>query len=101
MTKREPYLPWLKWPIFQVGASVLLLVLTECLHTGQGRDLVTVVEDIDEKGAVIGGETLSSREAQDLNRGRLFTRNLVEEGGCLLADSLQSALTSSIHVSRC
>ena len=62
---------------------------------------MAVVEDISSKGAVISGETLSERETEDLNRGRLFTRNLVEEGGCLLADCLQSALTSSMQVCVC
>lgn len=59
------------------------------------------MQDISSKGAIISGETLSEREREDLNRGRLFTRNLVEEGGCLLADCLQSALASSIQVCVC
>lgn len=68
------------------------------LCIGQGQDLVAIVEDIGLDGAVIAGETLSDREIQDLNRGRLFTRNIMEESGCLLADSLHSGLIASIKV---
>lgn len=69
------------------------------LCIGQGQDLVALVEDIGLDGrAVIAGETLSDREIQDLNRGRLFTRNIMEESGCLLADSLHSGLIASIKV---
>lgn len=59
---------------------------------------MAVVKDISNNEAVIAGETLSSREIEDLNRGRLFIRNLVEEGGCFLADSLESALSISVKV---
>ena len=58
---------------------------------------MAVVEDIPEE-ATIAGETLSAREVQDLNRGRLFVRNLIEEGGCYLSDTLHSALRASIQV---
>lgn len=64
---------------------------------GQSRDVVSVVEDIS-AGATIAGEALSDREIQDLNRGRLFIRNLVEEGGCLLSDSIESALSASVQM---
>ena len=57
-----------------------------------------MVEDICADGT-IAGEALSTREIQDLNRGRLFIRNLVEEGGCLLSDSISSALTAAVQVS--
>lgn len=67
-------------------------------YTGQTQELVVVVEDICIEGATIAGETLSARETQDLNRGRLFVRNLVEEGGCLLADCVASALTATVQV---
>lgn len=57
-----------------------------------------MVEDICADGT-IAGEALSTREIQDLNRGRLFIRNLVEEGGCQLSDSISSALTAVVQVS--
>ena len=56
------------------------------------------MEDIPTEGACVAGEALSLREIQDLNRGRLFVRNLVEESGCLLADTIESALASSVQV---
>lgn len=59
---------------------------------------MAVVEDIAVEGAIIAGETLSPREVEDLNRGRLFVRNLIEEGGCFLADTIPSALSVSIKV---
>lgn len=58
---------------------------------------MAVVEDIPE-GTAIADETLSVREVEDLNRGRLFVRNLIEEGGCFLADVLHDALTATIQV---
>ncbi len=65
---------------------------------GQEKDLVVVVEDIAAEGAAIAGENLSGREVEDLNRGRLFVRNLIEEGGSFLADTLDSALSASVQV---
>ena len=60
---------------------------------------MSVVEDIPvDTQTAIGGEVLSPREVEDLNRGRLFTRNLIEEGGCILTSSLTSALSDSIKV---
>lgn len=60
---------------------------------------MAVVEDIAPDTAQIRGEALSAREVEDLNRGRLFVRNLLEEGrGSFLADDLSSALDATVTV---
>lgn len=52
-----------------------------------------MVEDIVPGAVEIRGEPLSEREVQDLNRGRLFVRNLLEEGqASLLTDNVTHAL---------
>ncbi len=73
-----------------------------CACVGQGRDLVSVVEDLDSgdgKGSTsIRGDVLTAREVEDLNRGRMFVRNLLEEGRASL---LCGSLADALQVSQC
>ena len=66
---------------------------------GIGRDLVVVVDDIPTQSPKIGDDTLSSREVEDLNRGRAFVRNLLEAGGSVLATGVEEGIRASAQVS--
>ncbi|XP_064396027.1 uncharacterized protein LOC135343031 [Halichondria panicea] len=65
---------------------------------GMGRDLVVVVDDILKDSPRIGDDQLSSREVEDLNRGRAFVRSLLETGGSLLALSVQDGVKASSEI---
>ncbi len=66
---------------------------------GLGRDLVVVVDDVSSGDAgTVGGDTLSGREVEDLNRGRAFVRSLLETGGSVLAASVQDGIKASAEV---
>ncbi len=71
------------------------------VHIGMGRDLVVVVDDILKDSPRIGDDQLSSREVEDLNRGRAFVRSLLETGGSLLALSVQDGVKASSEVHDC
>ena len=67
-------------------------------RAGIGRDLVVVVDDIPTQSAKIGEDTPSSREVEDLNRGRAFVRNLLEAGGSVLATGVEEGIRASANV---
>lgn len=93
------------------AASVLLFVvddktravasMVEVAHlAGLGRELVLVVEDIRGENPQIAEDALSRREAEDLNRGRAFVRNLVEQENSVLTGSVTEAVgvaTAMLH----
>ena len=66
---------------------------------GSGRDLLVVVEDITGQAPTIGGDRLSPREVEDLNRGRAFVRTITDEGGCSVETTVQKAVTALVDVS--
>ena len=66
---------------------------------GSGRDMLMVVDDIVGDNPAIGGDRLSPREVEDLNRGRAFVRNIAEQGGSLLESSVHQAVCSLLDVS--
>ena len=67
---------------------------------GNGRDLLVVVDDITGDAPAIGGDRLSHREVEDLNRGRAFVRSVTDEGGCLLEATIHKAVSALVDVSR-
>ena len=84
----------LHYNVVKIGVASLIVGMAKVFVyvLGYGRELVCYVEDL-EAGDVIRGDALSPREQQDLNRGRLFVRNLLEEAhASLLVDDLTQAL---------
>ena len=59
---------------------------------------MVVVDDIPTQSAKIGEDTPSSREVEDLNRGRAFVRNLLEAGGSVLATGVEEGIRASAKV---
>ena len=66
---------------------------------GSGRDVLVVVDDIKEEAPSIGGERLSRREVEDLNRGREFVRTITDAGGCLVGATIHKVVTALVDVS--
>ena len=57
------------------------------------------MDDIPTLSPRISDDTLSSREVEDLNRGRAFVRNLLEAGGSVLATGVEEGIRVSAKVS--
>lgn len=66
---------------------------------GSSRDVLVVVNDITGDAPMIGGDRLSRREVEDLNRGRAFVRSITDKSGCLVEETVQEALTALVDVS--
>ena len=66
---------------------------------GSDRDVLVVVDDITGENPAIGGDRLSCREVEDLNRGRAFVRAIADEGGCLVHSTVHKAVTALVDVS--
>lgn len=63
------------------------------------RDVLVVVDDIRGEAPVIGGDRLSRREVEDLNRGRAFVRSITDKSGCLVEENVHEAVTALVDVS--
>ena len=66
---------------------------------GSSRDVLVVVNDITGDAPMIGGDRLSRREVEDLNRGRAFVRSITDKSGCLVEETVQEAVTALVDVS--
>ena len=60
--------------------------------------MIVVVEDIIGASPSIGGEVLSEREVQDLNRGRAFVRHYLESGNSVLETTVDTAVQTTAKV---
>jgi hypothetical protein len=67
---------------------------------GSDRDVLVVVDDITGETPAIGGDRLSRREVEDLNRGRAFVRAITDESGCLMQSTVHKAVTALVDLSR-
>ena len=66
---------------------------------GSGRDVLVVVDDIVGESPAIGGDVLSRREVEDLNRGRAFVRTVTEAaGGSLVESNVHRAVSRLVDV---
>ena len=68
---------------------------------GSGRDVLVVVDDIIGESPTIGGDVLSHREVEDLNRGRMFVRMITggSAGGSVVESNIHRAVGTLVDVS--
>jgi hypothetical protein len=91
-------------------ASVLLFVLTGesrgvatiaeiAYYIGRKRPIALSILDVSDQ-AIVNGHALPSDEVADLNRGRLFLREMAQSHGIPVAATVQEAVQQAINLIR-